>query len=79
LWRCFSLHLFRKNETKLANVVYEVKTSLEKIVVALETLSLSRVFATTRHASVINGRRAIRHTLVNMTQLGLDKEALNVV
>ena len=38
LWCCFSFHFFRKNETKLANAVHEVKTSLEKIVVSLESL-----------------------------------------
>jgi hypothetical protein len=74
-----SRHFFRIGETKLANAVYKVKTSLEKIVVALETLSLSRAFATTRYAGVMNRRRAISHALVNMTQLRLDKEALNVV
>jgi len=40
LWHCYSLHFFRKNEAKLADAIHEVKTSLEKIVVILESRCL---------------------------------------
>jgi len=50
-----SLFIFlEKTKTKLANAIYEVKTSLEKIVIALESLCFQGHSLRQTHIHVIN-------------------------